>query len=211
VFNAADTFGGVDPEEIKFLKSNYEWAVQQGDIFLAESMKRYMAQFGKDAILIRHTLEEHLAAGGTIEDYNKDVATGVPIVFPVQHGTGSEAFLRDPVFKPEFLGKTTKADSAKLGYFFAGLQETANSYSSLAGYRPYEKFPEGLVVATDTHVTATNMRRELKQWQREAIRILILFRHLEALRVIIRQTLNLPQNQWENTLLFPNSIKKQVP
>jgi hypothetical protein len=160
MFNAADTFGGVDPEEIKFLKSNYEWAVQQGDIMLAESMKRYMAQFGKDVILIRHTLEEHLAAGGTIEDYNKDIATGVPVVFPVQHGTGSEAFLRDPVFKPEFLGKTTGAASAKLGYFFAGLQETANSYSALAGYRPFKNLPEGLIIATDVHLKANDMRRE---------------------------------------------------
>lgn len=160
MFNAADTFGGVDPEEIKFLKSNYQWAVSQGDIFLAESMKRYMAQFDKNAILIRHTLEEHLNAGGTIEEYNREIKTGVPVVFPVQHGTGSEAFLRDPVFKPEFLGKTTRAESAKLGYFFAGLQETANSYSSMAGFRPFKDLPEGLVIATDVHVTANDMRRE---------------------------------------------------
>ena len=131
-FQQGETWGATSEQDAQFLQSNWKWATEQGDIFLAESTKRYLAQFGKEVNVIRHTLEEHLEAGGTIETYNQGIKTGQPVVFPAQHGTGSLEFLKDPRFKPEFLGQTTRADSARMGYFFAGLQETASSYSKMA-------------------------------------------------------------------------------
>ncbi len=208
MFNAADTFGGTTEEEIKFLKSNYEWAVQQGDIFLAESMRRFMEQFGKDAILIRHTLEEHFAAGGKIEDYNKDIKTGVPVVFPVQHGTGSEAFLREPVFKPEFLGRTTRADSARLGYFFAGLQTTAHSYSKMAKFDPWAGFEEGNIIQAAMYVASNDMikdfKRSIKTLAEQGKSYAEIVDHLRKLKLLHRVNIRTVANEFGN----PKAVEK---
>jgi len=146
-FQSGDTWGATGEADAQFLKTNWKWAVEQGDIFLAESTKRFLAQFGPEVNIIRHTLEEHLNAGGTIQSYNGDIRTGKSVVFPVQHGTGSLEFLKDPTFRAEFLGKTTRADSAKMGYFFAGLQETANSYSGKARFWPFAGKIQGAVLS----------------------------------------------------------------
>ena len=144
-FQQGETWGATSEQDAQFLRSNWKWATEQGDIFLAESTKRYLNQFGQEVNVIRHTLEEHLEAGGTVETYNKDIKTGKAVVMPVQHGTGSLEFLKDPTFKPEFLGRTTRADSARMGYFFAGIQETAHSYAKMAGFSPFGEVYSGRV------------------------------------------------------------------
>lgn len=116
-FQSAHSFNARSLAEFDFLTSNYKWAEQKGDIFKSESVGRFVRSVGKDATVVRHTLDEHLEVKGDIEAYNRNFSTGKPVVFPVNYAE----------FKPEFFGPAYKGSNASTinAHVFSARQLTA--------------------------------------------------------------------------------------
>ena len=62
--------------------------------------------------------------------YDDQIQTGKPFVTTATHGTESHELLTRKIFSEESLGQATECESAKMGTFFAGSQETSKSYAS---------------------------------------------------------------------------------
>lgn len=89
-FQSADTLGASNEAEKSFLKSNYELAVSNGDIFEAESIKRFVRSTGDKPLVVKHTLEEHIRSGGNPQTYLSMFETGKPTVAVATHGTNNK-------------------------------------------------------------------------------------------------------------------------
>ena len=61
--------------------------------------------------------------------YDDQIQTGKPFVTTATHGTSSHELLTRKIFSEESLGQTTGCESAKMGTFLAGSQETSKSYA----------------------------------------------------------------------------------
>ncbi len=61
--------------------------------------------------------------------YDDQIQTGKPFVTTATHGTESHELLTRKIFSEESLGKATECESAKMGTFLAGSQETSKSYA----------------------------------------------------------------------------------
>jgi hypothetical protein len=93
LFQAADEIGASNESEKRFLKSNYADAVEKGDVFLAESVKRFVRSTGDNPVVVRHTLEEHVASGGSVETYVSAFESNKPTVVTAVHGTTNKFVL----------------------------------------------------------------------------------------------------------------------
>ena len=116
-FQPSEAFDARSLEEYDFLRSNFKWSEQKGDIFKSESVGRFVRMFGKDTTVVRHTLDEHLEVKNDTDTYNKNFATGKPVVFPVNYAE----------FKSEFFGPAYKGSNASTinAYVFSARQMTA--------------------------------------------------------------------------------------
>ena len=117
LFQAADEIGASNESEKRFLKSNYADAVEKGDVFLAESVKRFVRHTGENPIVVRHTLEEHLASGGTVETYVSSFETNKPTVVTAVHGTNNKFVLLSKKLGND-VGSTAMIKGGKAPIFF---------------------------------------------------------------------------------------------
>jgi hypothetical protein len=150
-FQAADTYGARGPEDGEFLRGNFEYAHEQlGDIFQSEAVKRFIADTaGTEASIIRMTLGEHLASGGTEESYYSQFQTGKPVVVVANHGTINREFAENvsAPFSSQFAGSATGAVSAKIAWWHAGLSETSSRYGTSEVLKPDELRQSGIVIS----------------------------------------------------------------
>jgi len=136
MYQMADTFGAKSEMEAAFLKSNFKYAEEKGDVFQSEALKRFLAQFDngtEKATLIRHSLEEWLKVGGEMDTYNSVFQTGRPVVLIGTHGTKSIELIKTGEFRGEMLGGNTGAASAERGHFHSGKQTTSHTYGKVEG------------------------------------------------------------------------------
>ena len=136
MYQMADTFGAKSEMEAEFLRSNFKYAEEKGDVFQSEALKRFLAQFnnGDESVtLIRHSLEEWLKSNGDMETYNANFQTGKPVVLIGTHGTQSIDLVKTGQFRGELLGGNTGAKSAERGHFHSGKQTTSHTYGKVEG------------------------------------------------------------------------------
>ena len=141
-FQAADTYGAKDLKDGEFLRGNFEYAHEQlGDIFQSEAVKRFILDTaGPEAMVIKHTLEEHMASVGkrmdedyeAMSDYFSMFQTGKPTVVVGNHGTKSFQFAYDnnAKFDESKAGENTQAASARLAWWHAGSSKTSAFYTN---------------------------------------------------------------------------------
>lgn len=136
MYQMADTFGAKSEMEAEFLRSNFKYAEEKGDVFQSEALKRFLAQFkngNEDATLIRHSLEEWLKSKGDKDTYNANFRTGKPVVLIGTHGTQSIELIKTGEFRGEFLGGGSGAKDAERGHFHSGKQTTSHTYGKVEG------------------------------------------------------------------------------
>jgi hypothetical protein len=100
-YQSIETFGAKNPADAEFLASNFKYAAQKGDIFIADSVKNFIQQTSgsKDVNIVKHTLEEFLASQNGSEGinaYNENFKTGKPVAFVATHGTTADVILKNP-------------------------------------------------------------------------------------------------------------------
>ena len=135
MYQMAETFNAKSEMEASFLKSNFKYANEKGDVFQSEALIRFLAQFDngtEKTTLIRYALEEWDKTGGSHDTYNAQFRTGRPVAVVGTHGTTSLEFIQSGDFRADLLGSATIADSARLGFFHAGRQTTSGYYGSLS-------------------------------------------------------------------------------
>ena len=123
-FSYAETWGARNDADAGFLASNFKYAAEKGDVFQADSLKRFVEQTtgSKDVPVIRHTLEEFVSSTNAGADaYNHSFKTGSPVAFVATHGTVS----------PKLGGGDHRRNipSLKPHNHFNGQQATSYAYS----------------------------------------------------------------------------------
>lgn len=123
-YGYAETWGARNDADAGFLASNFKYATEKGDVFQADSLKRFVEQTtgSKDVPVIRHTLEEFVSSTNAGADaYNHSFKTGSPVAFVATHGTVS----------PKLGGGDHRRDipSLKPHNHFNGQQATSYAYS----------------------------------------------------------------------------------
>jgi len=125
LYQAADEIGASNAKEKSFLKSNYADAVEKGDIFLAESVKRFVRSTGENPVVIKHTLEEHLASGGNAETYTSAFESNKPTVVAAVNGTTNRFVILSKQYGKD-VGSVALIKGGKAPLFFGF---TSDSYS----------------------------------------------------------------------------------
>ena len=123
-FGYAETWGARNDADAGFLASNFKYAAEKGDVFQADSLKRFVEQTtgSKDVPVLRHTLEEFVSSANAGADaYNHSFKTGSPVAFVATHGTVS----------PKLGGGDHRRNipSLKPHNHFNGQQATSYAYS----------------------------------------------------------------------------------
>ena len=123
-FGYAETWGARNDADAGFLASNFKYAAEKGDVFQADSLKRFVEQTtgSKDVPVLRHTLEEFVSSTNAGADaYNHSFKTGSPVAFVATHGTVS----------PKLGGGDHRRNipSLKPHNHFNGQQATSYAYS----------------------------------------------------------------------------------
>ena len=125
LYQAADEVGASNSAEKKFLKSNYADAVEKGDIFLAESVKRFVRSTGENPVIVRHTIEEHLANGGNAETYVSAFESNKPTVVTATSGTTNRFVLLSKQLGKD-VGSVAMLKGGKAPIFFGFTSDSYN-------------------------------------------------------------------------------------
>jgi hypothetical protein len=174
-FQSADSLGASNEAEGKFLKSNYQLAVSNGDIFEAESVKRFVRSTGDKAMVVRHTLEEHINSGGNPQTYLSMFETGKPTVAVATHGTNNKLALITKSIGTK-VGDMEKIKQGKLSIFDSLSRDSASrdwdapaprGATGAVNLKSSSQFQLRALLSFKNPLVLDNMRRDLSVKIRE--------------------------------------------
>lgn len=121
--------------ESEFVYNRYseQWGVPKADLVRQADISTII--YPNENSFLKEKAEKRLGISkkSLLEQGRETFKTGQPVLVEVYHGTGAEGIVGNR-FSASLAGKTTGAQSAQRGYFFAGSRHTAESYREQAGF-----------------------------------------------------------------------------